>query len=314
MVTAVSELEGEFYNYMHALDQVDETWNREVLGYYVSFFSQCSRVLDVGCGEGQFIELLQAEGVDAVGVDLDARMVEVCRQKGLDVVAADLFHYLPQHQGQFDGIFSSNLIEHLSAQDAVRFVRTAFEALRPGGRFLIATPNPASPIVHLHEFWRDATHIRLYTDSLLGFLFQWAGFEAIETGENPQTSWTPPEEMREVPQLLNKISAHRQRAQWNLALPQLAESGLEDEVSSWRRLVFSTRRRLARFLAQTVLFEEFAALNTTLSVKFAELAGLTATMQRIEQALYESQNGNLTRPREIFARGFRSPAVSEEQA
>jgi SAM-dependent methyltransferase len=310
----MDQLEGEFYDYMHALDQVDEAWNREVLAYYVPFFAQCRRVLDVGCGEGQFIELLHAEGIDTAGVDLDARMVEVCREKGLDVVEADLFDYLPQHQGQFDGIFSSNVIEHLATQDAIRFVQTAFEALPPGGRLLIATPNPASPIVHLHEFWRDATHIRLYNDSLLEFLFHWAGFEGIESGENPRTSWPPSEAMREVPQLLNEISAHRRHIQWNLALPQVAVPALEGEVSSWRRLVFSVRRRLARFLAQTVLFEEFEALNTGLSVKFAELAGLTATIQRIEQTLYESQSGNLTRPREIFVKGSRSPVASEEQA
>lgn len=314
MFTEIDKLEGEFYDYMHALDQVDATWNSSVLAYYVPFFAQCSRVLDVGCGEGQFIELLHAEGVDAAGVDLDRRMVEVCRQKGLDVVAADLFDYLPQHRGQFDGILCSNLIEHLTTQDAIRFVQTAFEALPPGGRLLIATPNPASPIVHLHEFWRDATHIRLYNDSLLEFLFHWAGFEEIESGENPRTCWPASEAMREVPQLLNEISIHRQRAQWDLALPQVAEPVLEGEVSWWRRLVFSTRRRLARFLAQTVLFEEFAALNTALSAKFAELAALTATIQRIEQTLYDSQSGNLTRPREIFCRGSRTIAASEEQA
>ena len=317
MAMAVSELEGEFYDYVHARDQVDETWNREVLAYYVPFFAQCSRVLDVGCGEGQFIELLHAEGVDAAGVDLDARMVEVCRQKGLDVVAADLFDYLPQHQGQFDGIFSSNLIEHLDTQDAIRFLRAAFESLPPGGRLLIATPNPASPIVHLHEFWRDATHIRLYNDSLLEFLCHWAGFEDIESGENPRTSWRLPQIMQEVPRLLNEISAHRQRAEWHLGLPNMAEPMLEDEVSPWRRFVFSARRRVARFLAQTVLFEEFAALNaalSTVSAKFAELAELSVTLQRIEQTLYESQTDSVTRPREIFVMGSKSPAAPETRA
>jgi SAM-dependent methyltransferase len=190
MIMVGSELEGDFYAFMHSLDQVDETLNREALAYYVSFFAQCSCVLDVGCGEGQFIELLQAEGVEAVGIDRDARMVETCREKGLNVVLADLFDYLPQHEGQFDGIFSSNLIEHLARKDAIRFIERAFKALPIGGRLLIATPNPASPIVHLYEFWRDATHIRLYNDSLLEFLFHWAGFETIESGENPRTSWT----------------------------------------------------------------------------------------------------------------------------
>ena len=123
--------------------------------------------------------------------------------------------------------------------------------------------------------------------------------------------------MQEVPRLLNEISAHRQRAQWHLGLPHMAEPTLEGEVSPWRRFVFSARRRVARFLAQTVLFEEFAALNaslSTVSAKFAELADLSVTFQRIEQALYDGHSDSLTRPREIFVMGSRSSAVLEEQA
>jgi len=106
----MDQLEGQFYEYMYYLDQADEDWNREVLGFYVPYFAHCHRVLDVGCGQGQFIELLKAQGVATVGIDVDARMVEVCRGKGLDVAKADLFNYLPQQKEQFDGIFSSNLI------------------------------------------------------------------------------------------------------------------------------------------------------------------------------------------------------------
>ena len=123
--------------------------------------------------------------------------------------------------------------------------------------------------------------------------------------------------MQEVPRLLNEISAHRQRAEWHLGLPNMAEPMLEDEVSPWRRFVFSARRRVARFLAQTVLFEEFAALNaalSTVSAKFAELAELSVTLQRIEQTLYESQTDSVTRPREIFVMGSKSPATPETRA
>ena len=56
------------------------------LAYYVPFFAECRRVLDVGCGEGQFIELLQDKGTEAAGIDLDAGMVAVCREKGLDLL------------------------------------------------------------------------------------------------------------------------------------------------------------------------------------------------------------------------------------
>ena len=75
------------------------------------------------------------------------------------------------------------------------------------GRLLVATPNPASLIVHLHEFWRDPTHVRLYSRPLLEFLFHWAGLEKIESGENPYTAWTSSDEMQEIPVSLEEIES-----------------------------------------------------------------------------------------------------------
>jgi len=311
-------LEGAFYEYMHRVGQVDGEWNKNVLGFYVPYFAQCHRVLDVGCGEGQFIELLRAEGVEAVGIDFDSQMVEVCRGKGLDVIQADIFDYLPHQEQQVDGIFSSNLIEHFSAHNAQRFAQLALQALSPGGVFLVATPNPTSLIVHLHEFWRDATHVRLYNRSLLEFLLHSAGFEEIDSGENPRTSWAPPPAMQQVPRLLAETSSRQDRVRWDLILPQVVEPTqapkpvsdniqVERERSFLRRLTFSLRRRLARFLAQTVLFEEFASLNRALSDRFAELAGFSVAIHQIERTLYETQSGLLVRPREIFVKGVRPP-------
>lgn len=285
--------EAEFYAYLRRLGQADEGWNREVLSHYVVYFARCKRVLDVGCGEGQFLELLRAEGVDAAGIDVDQGMVARCHQKGLDVTKADLFEYLPQHQGEFDGIFCSNLIEHLSAQEAIRFTQLACGSLRAGGVFLVATPNPASLIVHLHEFWRDVTHVRLYAPHLLEFLLFQAGFREIVSGENPRTRWTPPPELQAVPRLLEGFLPGDTPGQWGRAFE---DRSFQDRRPVWRRLAFLLRRRLARFLVQTVLFEEFDLLSR---------------MRRVERALYASQTSLLLAPREIFARGVK-PALSSE--
>jgi SAM-dependent methyltransferase len=283
------QLEGAFYDCMHDLDQVNEDWNRDVLEFYVSHFAQCLRVLDVGCGQGQFIELLSTNGVGAVGIDIDSRMIELCRGKGLDVVETDLFDYLGREKEQFDGVFSSNLIEHLPMEDALRFVQMSFDALSPGGVLLIATPNPGSLIVHLHEFWRDATHVRLYDRFLLEFLFTYAGFEDVQSGENPRTIWTPSSQMQAVPGLLEYLSSWETLDQW-------WSSVLEPDIDErqrpfWRRLMSTLRRRLARFLAQTVLAEEFATL--------------VAISRRIGYALYDNQERMLLTPREVFAKGIK---------
>jgi len=301
----MDQLEGKFYEYMHHLGQADEGWNREVLEFYVPYFAHCHRVLDVGCGQGQFIELLRAKGVIAEGIDVDTHMVEVCQGKGLDPARADLFSYLPQQKEQFDGIFSSNLIEHFSAPDAIQFVRMAFDALVPGGIILISTPNPGSLIVHLNEFWRDATHVRLYSRSLLEFLCAWAGFEDVQSGENPRTTWIPSPDLQAVPELLDGLSSRKWFSLWSTVAEKTSDAHQRPPL---RRLVLSLRRRLARFLAQTVLFEEFDAVADAV----AELESTSATLRRVERALYESGSHALLAAREIYVKGTKPSGGSEE--
>ncbi|MFW6116359.1 MAG: class I SAM-dependent methyltransferase [bacterium] len=302
-------LEADFYEYMHQLGQTDQDWNRTVLEFYVQYFASCHQVLDVGCGEGQFIELLDARGVSCAGIDIDPQMAKSCRLKGLEVIQANLFDYLPKHPAEFDGIFSSNLIEHLSAADAFRFGELALKSLSPGGVFLVATPSPASLIVHLHEFWRDPTHVRLYTAPLLEFLLHRSGFEQVCSGENPKTAWTPHSRLDKVPELLEDLSAQK-KLPGLIAADQPSLSSRERERPFWRRLAFKLRRRVARFLAERVLFEEFTTLDETLS----ELRQHVLTLQQIDQALYQNLDVMLTAPREIYARGLKLADRPEESS
>jgi len=271
---AFDQLEGKFYEYMYHVGQADPSWNRSVLEFYVPHFLHCQRVLDIGCGEGQFIELLSAKGIEALGIDLDVRMVEVCRAKGLDVVKADLFDHLPQQKGRFDGIFSSNVVEHLPAQDALRFLQAAFEALQPGGILLVATPNPESLIVHLYEFWRDPTHVRLYSRWVLEFLFHYVGFREIVGGVNPRTAWELPSDLHDIQSHLRALAAKPRDLSYIPHIPYIPHIStisildppvVEGNRTLVQRLVFKLRRRLAQFLVRSVMFEELSALEYKLA-------------------------------------------------
>jgi SAM-dependent methyltransferase len=287
-----------------------------MLEFYVPRFAHCQRVLDVGCGEGQFIETLVAHGIHASGVDADTQMMRVCQAKGLDVVEADLFDYLPQHTDEFDGILVSNVIEHFVMQDTLRLLGAAFHALRPGGILLLATPNPESLIVHLYEFWRDATHTRLYNRSLLEFLLSWAGFHDIQSGENPMTAWSLPPELQNVPKLLEDLPHWRDIPPLGGEAQPIPE---ERKLPLPQRMAHSLRQRLVQFLLHTAFSKEYGALTNYLASLSGELhnfesqlAAGRATAQQVGSALYQSQSLFLAAPREIFALGVKPAAVPEE--
>lgn len=189
MTPDAANLEYRYYQYLRGNQYATADALLDVLRWYLPYFEGFSRVLDIGCGHGEFLQLLQAHGHEAVGIDIDPAMVATCQQLGLTAYEGDAGAWLAGQQAQFDAIFSSNVIEHLDAQQVQTWIRQAYGALRPGGMLLIGTPNPESLIVQFHEFWRDPTHVRLYSRQLVEFFFADAGFDNIQNGNNGAAAW-----------------------------------------------------------------------------------------------------------------------------
>lgn len=184
-----NDLEHRYYQYLRAQEYSTTDALIEVLRWYLPHFEGFSRVLDIGCGHGEFLQLLQEHGHEAVGIDIDPAMVDACHTRGLTAYEADAISWLATQTEQFDAIFSSNVIEHLDAATVQQLVQQAFTALRPGGMLLLGTPNPESFIVQFHEFWRDPTHVRLYGRQLIEFFLADAGFTNIQNGDNTNAAW-----------------------------------------------------------------------------------------------------------------------------
>jgi SAM-dependent methyltransferase len=149
-------------------------------------FPAGAHVVDLGCGDGRFLRLLEARGVRATGVDQSAAALDECVRAGLTAVRADAVAYLRQH-GPFDGIFSAGLLEHLDRADVETLVARAAAQLSPGGLFLAVLPNPASLLAHLSLFHEDPTHVRFYPAGYVEALCRASGLEAIESREDEDT-------------------------------------------------------------------------------------------------------------------------------
>lgn len=159
----------------------DESAVRERLRRYVPLFAGRRDVLDVGCGRGEFLELLREAGVPARGVDLDRDMTLWGREKGLDVTCGDALAELARlPAGSLGGVFCAQVVEHLATADMLRLVELAAHALRPDGVLVIETLNPESLLVLYRWFWVDLTHERLVHPETLRIVFQTAGLRDVE--------------------------------------------------------------------------------------------------------------------------------------
>jgi 2-polyprenyl-3-methyl-5-hydroxy-6-metoxy-1,4-benzoquinol methylase len=155
----------------------DERVVRQIQSRFVKFFRNSAPVLDIGCGRGLFLELLGAEGIEAVGIDHSQESVAACRERGFTVTREDARQYLDRAAGRFGGIFCSHVIEHMGYDDAMNFLALCHHALREGGVLLLVTPNPEDLTIIGEIFWLDPTHVRPYPKLLLQSMLQANGFE-----------------------------------------------------------------------------------------------------------------------------------------
>ena len=139
-------------------------------------------VLDLGCGRGEWLEILKGEGFACEGIDTNQVFLNECAEKGLDTNNIDLLSYLSsQSSPRFGAITLFQVAEHLPFNVLVEVFRAARKCLVPGGVFIVETPNAKNLRVGAGTFWIDPTHERPLYPELLEFLSQLVGFEKYET-------------------------------------------------------------------------------------------------------------------------------------
>ena len=149
--------------------------------FYLEHFAGCQNVLDIGCGRGEFLEMMKDAGVPARGIDLSEESVALCRHKGLTAEVADLYQYLSEMpEGSLDGIFCSQVVEHLPPERLPEMIKLAVSRLSRNGVIAIETPNPECLAIFATHFYLDPTHTRPVPHPLLAFYLEEFGVGNIE--------------------------------------------------------------------------------------------------------------------------------------
>jgi SAM-dependent methyltransferase len=138
-------------------------------------------ILDVGCGRGEWLELLQEENLQGQGVDLNRVFVEACARRGLEAVEGEAISYLaglpPKSVGAVTGF---HIIEHLPFDVLVNLLDETVRVLKPGGVAIFETPNPENVLVGSHNFYVDPTHRNPLPSATVKFIAEARGLCRVE--------------------------------------------------------------------------------------------------------------------------------------
>ncbi|MEX1019993.1 MAG: class I SAM-dependent methyltransferase [Litorilinea sp.] len=285
--------EGLDFDFLRYIGVIAEN-QRQIQQFYIPYFAGCQKVIDLGCGDADFVELLQEAGIDALGVDSDPQSFAVAQGKNLPVVQRDVFAYLADlPDNAVDGIFAAHLVEHLPFPKVLELVRQSYRVLRPGGKIVLVTPNVRSLFSHLEMFYLHFGHITFYHPRLLSFFLDHEHFAEIESGENQHTASPMLPELRPIlqrgaPAMAAATPAANQSATGGFAarpgagtLPGRARYVREREIplqgrGLLARLSYALKRRLNNWLVLPVVDKLYANVRD-------ELDGLISDKARLEQ-------------------------------
>jgi SAM-dependent methyltransferase len=140
-----------------------------------------AKTFDLGCGRGEWLELMVESGFAPMGVDLDADMLEACRELDLPVSQGDAIEYLATLDSDSHALISAfHVVEHVSFDQLCKIVSEALRVLKPGGLLILETPNPENISVATTNFYLDPSHQKPIPPLLLSFVAEHGGFDRVK--------------------------------------------------------------------------------------------------------------------------------------
>jgi 2-polyprenyl-3-methyl-5-hydroxy-6-metoxy-1,4-benzoquinol methylase len=157
-------------------------WLSERLKAYVPYFVTAPEpVLDIGCGRGEFLEIMRQIGKQSYGIEMNQYEVDTLTKKGLQVIAEEILPHLQKLQNESVGsVFCAQVVEHLSPNDVYQMLARLMIVMKHGSCVVIETINPLSVFAFHHLYFKDPSHIFPVHPQTLAFLLRYAGFQNVE--------------------------------------------------------------------------------------------------------------------------------------
>ncbi|HJF41457.1 MAG TPA: class I SAM-dependent methyltransferase [[Clostridium] spiroforme] len=146
-------------------------------------------ILDIGCGRGEFLEVMKSNGIPAVGVDMYEPFVKFNKEIGLDARLEDgITHLMNLADDSVGGVFMSHVVEHLNSDYILKLIPLAYQKMEKGAYFILQTPNPESLFTFI-DFYIDIEHRKPVHFKTLEFFFKQAGFSEVKRFDPPETKF-----------------------------------------------------------------------------------------------------------------------------
>ncbi len=169
-------------NYLSFLNKTrgDENSIKKKYKMYLPYINKNWQVLDIGCGRGEFLQLLSGNGINAYGIDINQEMINRCKEKNLDVKQEEAIDHLTKiPEASLGTIMCSHILEHIPFNLWFDFLELCKKALINNGSLIVETLNPRSIYGMFEWFWKDPTHINPVYPEYLTHLLELIGFKKI---------------------------------------------------------------------------------------------------------------------------------------